>query len=270
MLTADRVGGALVLLKAVDVAVRGPVELPGALWAGVLSLWAAAGLALLMGRGGLAGGRIAWGVVLLAGAGLAADYPLELRRQHLVLLMGVALAAAVARDVDERLLLWRWQISTLYGIATLAKLNESFLGGDVLARAVVAAPLWSAVLPPPPTLLLLAAGIGLVASEAALAVTPWVRRLRRPGTVLAVCLHGVALVVSPEPLVALRLVVFGGTLILLHAASAQLVPAATGPSLSAMSPTASTPPRSAPPRPTLRRSAAEPAGAPPTSRAGEG
>ncbi len=227
MLTADRIGGALVLLKAVDVAVRGPVELPGGLWLAVLALWVAGGLALLTSQGGFTGRRVAWGAVLVAGAGLAVDYPLELRRQHLVLLMGVALAALVARDVDERLLLWRMQLTALYGVAAVAKVNESFLGGDVLARAVVAAPLWSALLPPPPTLLLIAAGFGLIASEAALAVTPWVRRLRRPGTVLAVCLHGAALVVvSPEPMVALRLVVFGGTAVLLHAVSAGLLPAA--------------------------------------------
>ncbi len=226
MLTADRVGGALVLVKAVDVAVRGPVELPSALWLAVLALWVAGGLALLTSRGGFTGGRVAWGVVLLAGAGLAVDYPLDLRRQHLVLLMGVALAAVVARHVDERLLLWRVQLTALYGVAALAKVNESFLGGDVLARAVVDAPLWSALLPSPPTLLLIAAGIALITVEAALAVTPWVRRLRRPGTLLAVGLHGVAFVVSPEPLVALRLVVFGGTAVMLHAASAGLLLAA--------------------------------------------
>ncbi len=226
MLTADRVGGALVLVKAVDVTVRGPVELPGALWFAVLALWVAAGLALVTGRAGFNGGRVAWGAAFVSGAALAVDYPLELRRQHLVLLMGVALAALVARNLGERLLLWRVQLTSLYGVAALAKVNESFLGGDVLARAVVDAPLWSALLPPPPTLLLIAAGIALIVTEAALAVTPWVRRLRRPGTVLAVALHGVAFVVSPEPLVALRLVVFGGTAVLLHAASAGLLPAA--------------------------------------------
>ncbi len=227
MLTADRIGGALVLLKAVDLAVRGPVELPGGLWLVFLALWVAAGLALLTSQGGFTGGRVAWGAVLVAGAGLAVDYPLELRRQHLVLLMGVALAALVAREVGERLLLWRVQLTALYGVAAVAKVNESFLGGDVLDRAVVAAPLWSALLPPPPTLLLIAAGIGLLVTEGALAVTPWVRRLRTPGTVLAAGLHGIALVVvSPEPLVALRLVVFGGTAVMLHAVSAGLLPAA--------------------------------------------
>lgn len=96
----------------------------------------------------------------------------------------------------------------------------------MLARAVVAAPLWSSVLPPPPPLLLVLAGIGLIVTEATLAVTPWVPRLRRPGTVLAAGLHGAAVViVSPAPLVALRLVVFGGTAVLLHAVSAGLVPA---------------------------------------------
>lgn len=228
MLTADRIVGGLVLLKACDVAVRGPVELPAPLWAAVLLLWLAGGLALLTGPGRLAVARTGWGAVLLAGAGLAVDYPLELYRQHLVLLMALALGALVARDDTERLLLWRVQLTALYGVAALAKVNESFLGGDVLARAVVAAPLWSSVLPPPPPLLLVLAGIGLIVTEATLAVTPWVPRLRRPGTVLAAGLHGAAVViVSPAPLVALRLVVFGGTAVLLHAVSAGLVPASS-------------------------------------------
>lgn len=226
MLTADRIVGGLVLLKACDVAVRGPVELPAPLWAAVLALWAAGGLGLLTGPVRPPATRAAWGAVLLAGAGIAVDTPLELYRQHLVLLMAMALGALVARDDRERLLLWRVQLTALYGVAALAKVNESFLGGDVLARAVVAAPLWSALLPPPPALLLIFAGIGLVATEATLAVTPWVPRLRRPGTLLAAGLHGAALVVvSPAPLVALRLVVFGGTAVLLHAVSAGLVPA---------------------------------------------
>ncbi len=220
MLNADRLGGALVLLKAVDVAVRGPVELPAPLWAAALAVWVAGGLGLLSGRAT----RACWAAVLLAGAGFAVDYPLELRRHHLVLLMAVALGAAVARDRAERLLLWRVELSTLYGVAALAKVNESFLGGDVLARGVVAAPLWSALLPPPPLALLLLAGVALIATEAALAVTPWVPWLRRPGTAVAAVLHGAALLLATtSPLVGLRLLVFGGTAVLLHAASADLL-----------------------------------------------
>lgn len=222
MLSVDRLGGALVLLKAVDVAVRGPVELPAPAWAAVLGLWVGGGLALLAGR--VRAERWCWGAVVLGGAGLAADYPLELRRHHLVLLMAVALGAAVARTVDERLLLWRVQLSTLYGVAALAKVNESFLGGDVLARGVVAAPVWSALLPPPPVVLLLLAGAVLIATEAALALTPWRPRLRVPGTVLAAALHAVALpLATTSPLVGLRLAVFGGTAVMLHAASAELI-----------------------------------------------
>ena len=220
MLTADRLGGVLVLVKAVDVAVRGPVELPTLLWAVALTAWLAGGLGLLSGRAP----RACWAAVLVAGAGFAVDYPLELRRHHLVLLMAVALGAAVARDCAERLLLWRVELSTLYGVAALAKVNESFLGGDVLARGVVAAPVWSALLPPPGLALLLLAGVGLIVTEAALAVTPWLPRLRRWGTAVAAALHLVALVVATtSPLVGLRLLVFGGTAVLLHAVSAGLV-----------------------------------------------
>ena len=224
MLSADRIAGALILVKAVDVAVRGPVDLPAPLWVAVLSLWVVGGTGLLAGRGGPKTARGCWALVLCGGAGIAFDYPLELRRHHLVLLMAVALGALVARDDHERLLLWRVQLSTLYGIAALAKVNESFLGGDVLARGVVAAPLWSSLLAPPPLPLLLLAGIALIATEALLAVTPWVRRLRRPGTAVAAGFHLVALLLaSTSPLVALRLVVFGGTAVLLHAVSAGLV-----------------------------------------------
>ena len=68
------------------------------------------------------------------------------------------------------------------------------------------------------------AGVGMIATEAVLAVAPWVPRLRRPGTAVAVSVHGVALVLATtSPLVGLRLLVFGGTAVLLHAASAGLV-----------------------------------------------
>jgi len=60
--------------------------------------------------------------------------------------------------------------------------------------------------------------------EVSLAVAPWVARLRRPGTALAVAFHSATLMlVTNDPLVGLRLVVFGGTAVLLHAASASLL-----------------------------------------------
>ncbi len=231
MLSAERIVGALVLVKAVDVAARGPGDLPALPWVAVLSLWVVGGAGLLAGRGGPRGSRACWALLLCGGAGIALDYPLELRRHHLVLLMAVALGAVVARDDRERLLLWRVQLSTVYAFAALAKVNESFLGGDVLARGVVAAPLWSSLLPLPSLPLLLLAGIALIGVEALLAVTPWVRRLRRPGTAVAAGFHLLALLLaSTSPLVALRLVVFGGTAVLLHAVSAGLVaPSASGP-----------------------------------------
>lgn len=220
MLTADRLLGALVVLKAVDVVARGPQALPAPLWATVLLVWTGAGLGLLSGRPGLS--RIGWAAVALSGVGLAIDLPLELRRQHLVLLIGVALAAAVARDPAERLLLWRVQLLALYGTAALAKLNESFLGGDVLGLAVTAGPLGR--LGAPPTAVLVAAGVGLIAAEAVLAAAMLLRRLRRPATALAAVLHaGALLVAGASPLVALRLVVFGGTAVVVYAACAGLL-----------------------------------------------
>jgi hypothetical protein len=131
--------------------------------------------------------RACWGAVLAAGAGLAVDLPLDLRRQHLALLLGVALCAVVARDGREQLLLWRVQVSTLYGVAALAKVNESFLGGDVLAAGVALGPLGPVAAPPA---VLVLAAVAVVVVEAGLAVTPWVRCLRRPGLVVAAGLHG--------------------------------------------------------------------------------
>lgn len=217
VLSADRVVGALVLLKSVDLALRGPGQLPDAVWAVALAGWVAAGLALAACA---RVGRTAWCGLLLSGLAIAVDAPLELRRQHLVLLLGTALAAVVARTAGERLQLWRWQLTALYGTATLAKLNESFLGGDVLATALRDGPL-PVVLGLPA---LVAAGLAVLAVEAVLAVTPWLARLRRPGTALAAVLHLAAVpLLAGDPLVGLRLVFFGGLAVLLHATSAGLL-----------------------------------------------
>lgn len=203
-----RLLGALVLLKAVDVVLRGPQELPAAVWVAALVTWLGGGVALATrGRG--------WLLVLLGGLALAVDAPVELRRQHLVLLLGVALVGAVTRDDGERLLLWRGQLSALYGVAALAKLNEAYLSGTVLSQALLV---------PLPLPAVVAAGAALIATEALLAVAPWLPRLRRAGTVVAAALHATALlVVAGGPLVTLRLAVFGGAAVLLHLASAGLL-----------------------------------------------
>ncbi len=200
MLTAGRVVGALVLLKATDLLGAPPLVLAALVLGGVL---------LLLGREG-------WLLVLAGGLGVLATAPVELRRQHLVLLVAVALVATVTRDDGERLLLWRTQLSALYGIAALAKLNEAYLSGTVLTLALR---------PSLPLAVVVALGVGLVAVEVLLVVTPWVPRLRRPGTAVAAALHGSALlVVAGGPAVTLRLLVFGGAAVLLHAVSAGLVP----------------------------------------------
>ncbi|MFN2522124.1 MAG: hypothetical protein ABR614_02250 [Mycobacteriales bacterium] len=215
----------LVLLKAVDVAVRGPLALPAGGWVAALAVFVAGGSALLVGPLVRVPARTCWAAVLAGAVGIAVDLPLELRLQHLVLVMGVALAACVSRYEQERLLLWRVQLSALYGTAALAKLNESFLSGDVLAGAVLRAPFWSQLLPAPPLSVLLLAGAALVLTEVALAVTPWVPRLRRAGAGVALAFHSATLLlVSDSPVVGLRLVVFGGTAVLLHATSAGLLP----------------------------------------------
>lgn len=210
MLTAGRVLGALVLLKVVDLGLSGTPLL-------VLTAWLLGSLLLLRDR------EAGWPVVLAAGVVIGATNPTELRRQHLVLLLGVALVATVTRDDGERLLLWRSQLSALYGIAVLARLNEAFLSGTVLAEALRV---------PLPLPVLLALGVGLVAVEALLAVTPWVARLRRAGVAVAAALHVAALLlVVGGGLVTLRLLVFGGGAVLLHAVSAGLVPVRRSPPL---------------------------------------
>lgn len=209
MLTLPRGIGALALLKALDPLLRGPQDLPLALWAPALAVWVLGGAALLVAQRG-------WLLLLAGGLGLAADLPLELRRQHLVLLLLVALAGAVARDDGELLLLVRVQLTALYGVAALAKLNAGFLGGDALAGAL-------AVRPPLPVLLLL--GLLVVVGEALLALAPWVPRLRTAALLLAAALHGGALLLlAGGPLVTLRLAVFGGAAVLLVAVSAGRVP----------------------------------------------
>ena len=220
MLTADRLLGALVLLKAVDVVLRGPAEGPPLLWGLAAGALVAGGALLVTGAG-----RVGWAVVLAGVVGVLVDLPLELRLQHVVLLGWAALGALVARDVDERLLLWRVLVSALYGIAALAKVNASYLGGDALALGLVDAPFGTGLLPLPPPALLVAAAVGLVVVELLLAATPWVPRLAAPGLAVAAVFHVVAVpLAGVEPVVALRLAVFGGTSFVLLAATTGRLP----------------------------------------------
>lgn len=213
MLTAERAVGALVLLKALDVALRGPAG-GRPLWLAATAVLAAGGALLVAGRG-----RAGWAALLAGCVLVVVEQPLELRLQHTVLLAWAALGALVARDDDERLLLWRVLVSSLYGVAALAKLNESYLGGDALAQTLVRAPFGTGGLPLPPPGLLVAVAVALVVAEVLLAATPWVRRLGAPGLAVAVAFHVAAVpLAGVEPVVALRLVVFGGTSLVLLAA----------------------------------------------------
>lgn len=213
MLTAGRLLGGLVLLKAVDVVARGSVT-SRPLWAAGALLLVAAGATLVAWRE-----RPGWALLLAGAVVTAVDAPVELRRQHLVLLALTALAALVARTERERRLLWGVQLSTLYGVAALAKVNEPFLSGTVLAAAVAGAPFGTGLLGLPPLPLVLVAAVGLVLTEVVLAVTPWVRRLHRPGLTVAAGFHALAVPLAGyEPLVALRITVFGGTSLVLLAA----------------------------------------------------
>lgn len=208
---ADRVLGALVLLKALDGLQRGPGVLGAPGWALALLLLAGGGAALAVRPS-----RGAWAVVLAGVVVTAVDAPVDLRRQHLVLLGAAALGAVVATQDAERLLLWRALVSVLYGTAALAKLNETFLGGDVLAVALREGPFPVA----PPTTVLVLGGLLVLAAEAALAAAPWVRW--SGALPIAVVLHAGALVaLSGTPLVGLRLLFFGGVSVVLVAVSAR-------------------------------------------------
>ena len=213
MLSADRLVGGLVLLKTLDLAVRGPADGP-VLWTVATGLLALGGLLLVLDRT-----RAGWPVVLAGCIAVVVEQPLELRLQHTVLLAWASLGAVVARDAAERLLLWRVLVSTLYGGAALAKLNESYLGGDALALALTGAPFGTGLLPLPPPALLVPMALGLVAIEVLLATTAWVPRIARAGLAIAAVFHVLAVpLVGVEPLVAARLVVFGGTSYVLLAA----------------------------------------------------
>ena len=226
MLSADRLVGGLVLLKMLDVAVRGPADGP-VLWTVATGLLATGGLLLALDRT-----RAGWPVVLAGCIAVVVEQPLELRLQHTVLLAWAALGAVVARDAAERLLLWRVLVSALYGGAALAKLNESSLGGDALALSLTGAPFGTGLLPLPPPALLVAMALGLVAVEVLLAMTPWVTRIARTGLVVAAVLHVLAVpLAGVEPLVAARLVVFGGTSYVLLAACTGRLPLSMSPPL---------------------------------------
>ena len=178
----------------------------------VAVLLATAGVVLVV-----RGDRPAWALVAVAAVVLLVAEPVERTWQHTVLLAFVALAAVVARARDERLLLWRVQLSVLYGVAAAAKVNASFLGGDVLAVSLRDGPL-----PVAPSLpVLVGLSVVTVLLEVLLAAAPWVGRLRRPALAVAALLHLAALVaLSVDPLVGLRLLFFGGLAVTLCAVSA--------------------------------------------------
>ena len=224
MLTAGRLLGGLVLLKTVDVVARGAVS-STLLWVAGALLLAGAGAALVARRE-----RPGWALLLAGAVVTAVDAPVELRRQHLVLLGLVALAALVARTDGERRLLWSVQVSALYGIAAAAKLQETYLSGTVIAAAVAGAPFGTGLVGVPPLPLAVAASAGLVLTEVLLALVPWVERLQRVGLAVAGAFHALAVPLAGyEPLVALRLTVFGGaSLVLLLSVTGRLPSVDTG------------------------------------------
>lgn len=179
--------GVLVLLKGVDLAGR------GADWR-LLAAWCAAGAAVVLGhRWALLAVSVLSVVVFAAG----------FENQHMWLLIWMPVTFLFpARD---RMWLWRWQATILYGFAAVAKLNPDYLSGAVLGRRFDA-----------PVVVLVVLSIGGLATEAFLAYGLWRWEWAK---LLGVGFHTVVVVVmAVTPLHVVRLAVFAGLVLVLYSA----------------------------------------------------
>lgn len=193
---SSRLIGVFALLKVVDVLDRGGVLLA--------SMWfIVATLLLLRGR--------QWSLTLIPVA--AVTYGAGLTNQHLWLFMmaGVLLALDDLELVQAAM---RWQITILYGFASLAKFTDAYLSGDNLARVASQSPIGShlASFPGWPALAL----VGLL-TEAFLAVGLWLAP--RVAVPIGVAFHvGLIAVVATDLTHAFRLSVFGGLVLAFYPA----------------------------------------------------
>lgn len=111
-------------------------------------------------------------------------------------------------------------VSVIYGFGALAKLNASFLYGDVLARTTDFESLAGIVGRRVAWMAVIVGTVGTVAAEGALAVWPWFASRRRIAFLLAVALH-TGMVLLMQDWLRLQLVVFAllmvGLLVTFHA-----------------------------------------------------
>ncbi len=217
---------ALVLLKAVDVALIGPRLLAPALAVALTGLLVLGSVTVLavpfverrlsasrrgsdIGRARLAPtgtrpARIAQLGWLLIAAAVAVMLAGPLYRNHVFFLAWVTVILALFGDRAHRRLLLTTHLSVVYTFAAITKLNPLWLSGESLAS-------WGARLF---GVSVIAAAIATVVVEAVLAVAVW--RPNRGVVVIATGMHLAFIVgVAGGPYSLLRLVVFNGASIAL-------------------------------------------------------
>jgi len=173
------------IVKAIDTAQAG-----GTVVAVPLGL---AGVALLVVRRDDWAATVALGALLVC---LSAWY-----RNHLALLMWLSLTVAIFPPGSQRRYILRWQLSIVYGFATVAKIWPDWLRGAVLEERS-----WLARDLPGAGVQLLVWGTILV--EGALAIGVW--RTERIWVWLALATHvSFAVFLLPDPWDIVRLIVFG-------------------------------------------------------------
>lgn len=193
-----------VVLKAVDVALVGPVLLPRLLAGGlVLALLGGAAMVLFAGRAARPErtARIGWAVMGVAFAVVLAG---PLYRNHVVFLTWVSAILALFGDRAARRLLLTSHLAVVYAFAAVAKINPLWLSGASLEE-------WGARLFGLPVLV---AAVATIVVEFVLAAAVW--RPNRIGLAVAIAMH-IAFVVALTggPYGFLRLVVFNGASIVL-------------------------------------------------------
>lgn len=180
--------GGLVLLKTVDFAARGS----GEWWPLFLAAWAGAGVAVCLGR--------RWALPAVSVLAVVA-FAAGLENQHMWLL--IWLPVTFLFPTRDRMWLWRWQVTILYGFAAVAKLTPDYLSGAVLGQRIAA-----------PTVILVALSLGGLATEAFLTYGLW--RGER-AKLIGVAFHTIVVVVmATGPVHAIRLAVFAGLVLLMY------------------------------------------------------
>jgi hypothetical protein len=162
--------------------------------------WVVLGAPLLIGGLLVTTGSLRPGAGVIAAAALVVNLT-PAYRNHLNLLMWVALTLLLFGDEEQRRLVLRCQLTLLYGFAAAAKLWPDWLSGEALLEYTWVAPLLA-----DPAVVAIA--WTTIAVEALLAVAVW--SPRRLGVTLAAALHLAFLFFThSEPVDVGRIAVFG-------------------------------------------------------------